>query len=193
MTTKWTFTPERRAEWGDMAQAIHERLSMSEVIRFYLPGTEIRHRRIPCPIHSGRDYNMSISRTMYKCFVCGASGDLIGFVGELLSLERKDAMRRINQDFRLGLPIDGYTTDELSAALLESRRKALEKEEARKKENEKLSLWLDRWCELDRRLCQEELSGVERMNILKRMNIYAKLIDQQENRLWEVKHNEQSK
>lgn len=193
MATKWTYAPERRAEWGDMAQAIHERLSMAEIVRFYLPGTEIRHRRIACPLHNGRDYNLSMSRSGYKCFVCGASGDIIGFVGELLSLERKDAMRRINQDFRLGLPIDGYVTDELGAALRESRRKALEKENREKKEKEKLELWWDRWCALDKRLIHDTLSGTERMNILQRMNIYAKLIEQQEGRLWEVTHNGRDK
>lgn len=107
--TDWKngFKAERKAEWSEIAQAIHDTVTMDDVIKFYLPGVNPRMHRIPCPIHNGKDPNFSYTRNGYKCFVCGASGDVISFVKETQGCAtRADAMRRMNSDLRLGLPID---------------------------------------------------------------------------------------
>ena len=107
MDWKSEFKAERKADWADIAQSIHDTVTMEDVIKFYLPGTNPRLHRIPCPIHNGKDYNFSYTRNGYKCFVCGASGDVISFVKDTQGCAtRADAMRRMNSDLRLGLPID---------------------------------------------------------------------------------------
>ena len=155
----WTsrYKKEHRASWEDIAGAIHETVTMDEAVRMYAPEHNPRYHRIPCPIHQGKDYNFSYTKTGYKCFVCGASGDVISFVQTILSLrDRTDAMKRINADFRLGLPIGCEITSAENKAL-EERRKA-----AREKEKRIAECWTgyhalwDEWCRLDRQriFCQ---------------------------------------
>ena len=153
LDVSWTdrYQKEHRASWEDIADAIHETVTMDEAVKTYLPGIDTRYHRIPCPIHNGKDRNFSYTDRGYKCFVCGASGDVISFVQTILSLrDRTDAMKRINADFRLGLPLDREITVAENKAL-EERRKALREKEERRAEWEAgyHRLW-DEWCRLDR-------------------------------------------
>ena len=101
------FKAERKATWDEIADSIHDAVTMAEVVALYVP-TRPRGNRIPCPFHHGKDYNFSFTNNGYKCFVCGASGDVITFVKEIQGCPtRVDAMRIIDRDFNLHLPIDG--------------------------------------------------------------------------------------
>jgi hypothetical protein len=153
LDVSWTdrYQKEHRASWEDIAEAIHDSVTMDEAVHLYIPGVDTRYHRIPCPIHNGKDRNFSYTDRGYKCFVCGASGDVISFVQTILSLrDRTDAMKRINADFRLGLPLDREITVAENKAL-EERRKALREKEERRAEWEAgyHRLW-DEWCRLDR-------------------------------------------
>ena len=132
LDVSWTdrYQKEHRASWEDIADAIHETVTMDEAVKTYLPGIDTRY---------------------HKCFVCGASGDVISFVQTILSLrDRTDAMKRINADFRLGLPLDREITVAENKALEERRKAAREKEERRAEwEAGYHRLW-DEWCRLDR-------------------------------------------
>ena len=98
---------KNKASWDDIADAIHDAISMEDVLTAYANSTPRRNHRCPCPIHNGDDYNFSYSNQYYKCFVCGASGDTISFVKEICGLQSmSDAMKKINADFDLKLPID---------------------------------------------------------------------------------------
>lgn len=150
MGTWDSFRPERKADWEDIAQAIHDTVTMEEAVKVYAPGHPPRHNRIPCPFHNGKDYNLSFTPHGYKCFVCGASGDVIGFVKDICECStRSDAMRRINGDFGLNLPIDGEIDYSFSA----EARKRREAAEKRQKEIEAWELrynaLMDAWCKLD--------------------------------------------
>ena len=118
MDWKNGFKAERKAEWSEIAQAIHDSVTMEEVLAFYAPSIPRRGNRCPCPIHNGKDYNFSYTRYGYKCFVCGASGDVITFVKETQGCAtRVDAMRMLDRDFNLHLPINGemqVSAEELS-------------------------------------------------------------------------------
>ena len=144
------FQPERKVEWEDIAQAIHDTVTMDEVVRFYVPSATPRHHRIPCPFHNGKDYNLSYTPHGYRCFVCGASGDVIGFVKDACELAtRSDAMKRISQDFHLDLPIDG-TINAIQSANLALRRKEAEIKRAEEQAWEsRYNALMDAWCKLD--------------------------------------------
>ena len=144
------YRPERKAEWGDIAQAIRDTVTMGELIAMYCPGLSPRQSRCPCPIHNGKDYNFSFTPHGYKCFVCGASGDVISFVKEVCELStRRDAMKRINEDLRLGLPIDAPVSATFSIQAQKRR------EEAERKQAEIDAWWAeyyrltDEWIRLD--------------------------------------------
>ena len=83
MGTNWNYKRELSAKIEDIAETIHASVTIEEALRLYCPGTEIRHHRCPCPIHNGKDYNFSFTENGYRCFVCGASGDVISLVKDV--------------------------------------------------------------------------------------------------------------
>lgn len=150
MGTFDSFKCERRASIEDIAQAIHDSVTMDEVLDSYCPSIPRRHHRMPCPLHNGRDYNFSYTPRGYRCFVCGASGDAIGFVKDMLGLStRLDAMKRINADFRLNLPLDCTIDDVQSANLALRRAEAEKKRQAEQAWEDKYNALMDAWCKLD--------------------------------------------
>lgn len=64
---------------------------------------------IPCPFHQG---DRTASLKLYPgakgwhCFGCNRGGSVVDFVAELFSLTPLDSVRKLNADFRLGLPVD---------------------------------------------------------------------------------------
>lgn len=124
----------QRISWEGAADAIRGTVSMGEAVGFYAPDPPPRGRRIPCPIHNGQDYNFSFSEHRFRCYVCGESGDVIEFVKLVCGLQsRKDAMIRINQDFRLGLPLDREASLAESRELEERRRQARARQDEEKR------------------------------------------------------------
>lgn len=129
------YRPERRADLGDIADAIREAVTVEQAITVYLPNVRVRNHRCPCPFHNGKDDNFSFTKGGYKCFVCGASGDVINFVKGVCELPtRFAAMQKINADFRLRLPIGESISAEQEATL--ARRRA---------EQERKRIIVDEW------------------------------------------------
>lgn len=118
---------------NDSAIRIKDALTMEEVARHY--GFEIqRGGFISCPFHGG-DHTPSLkiypgNRGWY-CHGCHKGGDVISFVRELYSLDFKQAVIRIDNDFGLGLT--GVVSSPGKSEELERRRRELEE----KKEHEK--------------------------------------------------------
>lgn len=108
--------------YTSIPDAIKSAVTMPDVIGMYLPGVRPQHNRVPCPIHSGTDYNLWFSKTGYHCFVCGASGDVLRFAGDVLGLPFPAVLDRLNTDFALGLPIDRPATMAEQRELAERRR-----------------------------------------------------------------------
>lgn len=135
----------------DIAQTIYDTVSMDDAVAAYAPQYQPRHHRIPCPIHNGRDYNLSYTTHGFKCFVCGASGDVIGFVKEVLGYPtRPDAMKRISADFSLGLDLGADISPEISAKVNEARARAQKRSNEIKAWSNKYDALMDEWCALDR-------------------------------------------
>ena len=172
------FKPERKVEWDDIAATIHEAVTMDDVIRQYAPQLPTRNHRAPCPIHNGKDYNFSYTRNGYKCFVCGASGDVISFVKAVCELAtRADAMKRISNDFGLNLSINS-TLSAIQSANLALRRAEREKKDIEHKawETEYNLLW-DEWVRLDKAKRTADPDSDEYADAVKRIDYISYRID----------------
>ena len=94
-------------------QECRERLDMLTVARHY--GHEPnRAGFIRCPFHAGdRTASLKIypGQRGWHCFGCGKGGSVIDFVALDLGLAPLDAVRRLNKDFHLGIPLDQKPTE----------------------------------------------------------------------------------
>ena len=109
------------------ADEIKSRLTMQQVLDYY--GIERnRANRIRCVLHNGQDFNCGIKDHYIHCFVCGQSADVIKFVQVYFCLDFQSAISKLNDDFKLGLPIgkkiDRRTQLEMNKAAFERKRKA---------------------------------------------------------------------
>lgn len=149
----WTseFRPERKADWADLAQSVRDTVSVEDALSIYCPSSQRRGHRCQCPLHNGRDLNFSFTRTGYKCFVCGESGDVIALVKEVCELAtRADAIKRINADFRLNLPIGGEITEQASMEMARRRAEAERKKSLVKSWENRYNALMDEWIKLDK-------------------------------------------
>lgn len=122
-----------------------ERLDIAAVAQRYGLSLD-RHGKCLCPFHSEKTPSFSVSRAkgLWHCFGCGCGGDAVELAARLLRLSRIDALRRLNEDFGLGLPLR-----ERPRTLAERRRAAEERAE-----REKHRRWQERfdaWCQDARR------------------------------------------
>lgn len=88
----------------NLADEIKQRVKMPDVFARY--GFEPnRGGFISCPFHSERTASLSAYHDgeRWKCFGCGAGGDVISFVMLLFGINFSQALLRINLDFGLGL------------------------------------------------------------------------------------------
>ena len=169
---------EQRASVEDIAQAIRDSVTMGEIVKVYAPSTPPRHNRIPCPFHNGKDYNLSLMPYGYKCFVCGAAGDAIAFVKDLLGLStRVDAMRRINQDFGLRLPLDGEVDAQFIETAINRRKEAQERERIRQEWWTQYHTLMDEWIECDKVKRTAEPMSDEWCNAMKRLEYIGYRLD----------------
>ena len=138
---------------NNYAEMIKSSVTMKQALEFY--GFNIyRGNRIACPFHGGKGANLGFSEDVWHCFVCGARGDLLSFVQDYFKLDFKNAIRMINRDFNLGLPID--EAERSIQRFEEARQRAQQYRERRERdlkaremlENEFLSA-LEAWLELD--------------------------------------------
>lgn len=65
-------------------------------------------RMAHCPFH-GRDAHpsMSLHGQAFRCFACGANGSVIDLTAQLLGVDVRAAALRLDEDFQLGLAVDG--------------------------------------------------------------------------------------
>lgn len=97
-------------EYGLYAEQIKHRVTMREAIALYAPNPAPQHNRIPCPVHGGTNYNLHFSDKLYYCHVCHDGGDVIAFVQHTFGISFMDAVRKLNVDFGLLLPLDRKPT-----------------------------------------------------------------------------------
>lgn len=91
----------------DFAYEIKQAVPMRRLLEYY--GIEVnRMNKARCPFHGDHTPSMQVysGDRGYWCFVCNEGGDVIDFVRKFFSLSYHDAIRRINTDFNLHLPLD---------------------------------------------------------------------------------------
>lgn len=66
------------------------------------------HHRTPCPFHGGQHNNLKLydGDRGYYCFVCHAYGNVIDLVEKVQDCKFMDAVRWLNETFRLGLDVE---------------------------------------------------------------------------------------
>lgn len=95
-------------------QEIKEKLDIVEFIGGYVELKRIgSYYRGLCPFHQERNPSFFVSpeRQMFKCFGCGAAGDVITFYMRIENLEFKEAVERLAEKLGLELDISQKETD----------------------------------------------------------------------------------
>lgn len=99
---------------NDFAAQIKARVTMADVCRQY--GIEVNYAGFArCPFHSEKTASFRIypGDKGWHCFgACGEGGSVIDFVMKFFGLNLSDAIRRINDDFDLALPLDYEPSEE---------------------------------------------------------------------------------
>lgn len=115
------------------AEKITEYVTIPMALSHYGYPTSNR-KRIPCPLHSGKDPNFCYTDRVYHCWTCGAKGNVISLVMQLFNLTFPQALMKLNVDFALGLSAHKPTLRERKQ-MMESRKvlKAYEEWQERKK------------------------------------------------------------
>lgn len=112
------------------AEEISETLSMADLLEYY-GFTLSRSGYISCPFHNEKTGSLKVWRDHWYCFGCGAYGNQIVFVRRFFDLSFEDSIKRLNEDFNLGLPIGERMTIRRSREIKKRRQ---ELEDARRRE-----------------------------------------------------------
>lgn len=170
-----------------LCNAITEQITISDAVQMYLPALKPIRNRIPCPIHGGEHYNLGFTEHVYHCFVCDDAGNVIRFVQHIFRLPPMAAVKKINEDFKLNLPIDRRATIREQRDMMRIQEKKLremnEREERKRAESAIYWALLDEWIRLDNiiRDCApkdstEPFSG-EYVDAVKRIDYVEYLLD----------------
>lgn len=135
----------------EAASIIRASLTMEQIVSVYLPAEPIRRGFVACPFHGETVGSLKLYDDTFYCFGCHAGGDALDFVGKLLNISPDEAIRRINDDFQLGLPVGESTMNQR----LEARRRSAElirqreaAQEARRMAQQAYSNLVDKWTAL---------------------------------------------
>lgn len=135
------------------AQQINALVTIPDVLQRYGYGLG-RNRRIPCPIHHGKDANFCYTDHVYHCWSCDARGDVIKLVQELFDIGFSQAVVKINADFALGLPLGRPTRRDLEM----DRQRRTEQIRMREEKRMKREYYL-RQSDLYRTLYRQQQNG----------------------------------
>lgn len=83
---------------------------------------------ICCPLHHEKTPSLKLYQNgTWHCFGCGKGGSSIDLMAQLYGLDALGAVRRLNDDFHLGLPIDRRQTpqERTEAARVAAKRREL--------------------------------------------------------------------
>lgn len=105
-----------------------------------------------CPFHSGdREPSLKIypNNRGWHCFGCGKGGSVIDFVEEMCGAGFSEAVKIINDTFRLGLPVGKKSSYRERMRFAEKynqiQKEYEEKKTKRDEKHEAYELWLNEW------------------------------------------------
>lgn len=116
-----------------------------------------------CPLHGDHDASLKVydNGRGWVCYGCHKGGDVINLAMGLYGVGFQDAIRKLNEEFNVGIEIDRVPSvkEAFQAAAKVAKRKAERKREQEEKALLERSYWkaFDRWLGLDRLV--EDLEG----------------------------------
>jgi len=96
----------------DPVDEIKQKLDIVDVVSTYLPVKKTgRNFKAVCPFHDDHDPSMMVSPDLqiYKCFSCGASGDIFNFIQEFEGIDFYSALQQLAE--RAGVKIEKQQYD----------------------------------------------------------------------------------
>lgn len=87
-------------------QTVKDRADIMEAARHYGMNPD-RKGWCLCPFHKEKTPSFHLYNQKYRCFGCGASGDVVDLTVKLLGVGPMEAVKRLNADMGLGIDLDG--------------------------------------------------------------------------------------
>lgn len=126
-------------------------------------GTKVdRHGFAVCPLHGDKDASLKVygGNRGWVCYGCHKGGDVINLAREMYGVGFNDAIRRLNEEFNVGLDLDGKVSKKdafvWKAEQIRKKYEALEEEEKRKKLDADFFGWLDIFRMTERLVIENE-------------------------------------
>ena len=107
-----------------------------------------------CPFHGEDTPSFKAFDGYGHCFGCGWHGDIIAFVRKQYNLSFVDAIKKLNDDFRLGLPLEKQSMAEQYAAKKRAdaiKAKQAKERKRREMQNKAYNMILARLIDADKR------------------------------------------
>lgn len=187
---------DSRADFAEYAERIKSDVSVGDVLS--LNGIQVnRHGFAVCPLHGDTDASLKVygGNRGWVCYGCHKGGDVINLAMELYGLSFQDAMRKLNEEFSIGIDFDREPSAKesfLAAARVASMRAKRKKEEENAAAAER-AFWkaFDLWLGCARAVDEmaETLDRAEGFPddfceaVMKRNEAYDHLIDAEERRM----------
>lgn len=114
----------------NLAELIKNRIDLQSVMEHYDTHFD-RMGKALCPFHSDNHPSLSIKNERYKCWACGASGDMFDFVQNLYGDTFIEAIERINRDLGLGIDTK-LNAPKNNKAIATAQRQKLAREELKR-------------------------------------------------------------
>lgn len=99
-----------------LIEDVRRRSNIVDVVRNYLSiTTKGRNHYAVCPFHDDHDPSMTISeeKQIYKCFVCGAGGNVFTFVQNYEKVSFPQAVKRVAEICNVDVDIDVGSTEKV--------------------------------------------------------------------------------
>lgn len=87
---------------NDAVKEIKSNISPAEAIERYT-GQQDRHKKYLCPFHSDKHPSLSVKGEHWRCWSCGAKGDVIDFTSRYFGIGFKEAMNKLSEDFGINI------------------------------------------------------------------------------------------
>ena len=94
---------------------IQRKVNIVDIIRDYIPLTKKGKNYFGiCPFHDDHNPSMSVSpdKQMYKCFVCGAAGNVFNFVKDYKNINYYEAVKEVADKVGISININSYKPKE---------------------------------------------------------------------------------
>lgn len=78
-------------------EQVKQKLNIVSVAQQY--GLKLDRGKCICPFHSDRNPSMSFKNQNFKCWSCGASGDVFDLVSRLLNVSTHDALKILDPSY----------------------------------------------------------------------------------------------